>query len=179
MRDFLGSAPAFKGLDIHPFGDLADAFSSSESQLHSRQDLADIELDETLKKKILEKRSGEGLGAVADDLKLWAYAVKHSVTVNHPMGTLPFSRSGEEEGVLDSELRVKGVQGVRVVDASVFVSFLFGFYVVCICVDDIWLTNTLSSFLFVQPSVAACHIQAVVYTVAERAADLIKAQYGL
>lgn len=123
MRDFLGSAPAFKGLDIHPFGDLADAFSSSSSQLHSRQNLFDnIELDETLKKKILEKRSGEGLGAVADDLKLWAYAVKHSVTVNHPMGTLPFSRSGEEEGVLDSELRVKGVEGVRVVDASVFVS---------------------------------------------------------
>lgn len=124
MRDFLGSAPAFKGLDIHPFGDLADAFSSSSSQLHSRQDLADIELDETLKKKILEKRGGGGgLGAVADDLKLWAYAVKHSVTVNHPMGTLPFSRSGDEEGVLDSELRVKGVKGVRVVDASVFVSF--------------------------------------------------------
>ncbi|KAI0777900.1 aryl-alcohol-oxidase from pleurotus Eryingii [Irpex lacteus] len=83
------------------------------------------------------------------DLGLLAYAVKHSETVNHPMGTLPFSSGSNPAGVLDEKLKVRGVSGVRVVDASVF------------------------------PSVAACHIQAVVYTVAERAADLIKEQYNL
>ncbi|KAG7088581.1 hypothetical protein E1B28_012558 [Marasmius oreades] len=50
-------------------------------------------------------------------------------------------------GVLDSHLRVKGVKGLRVVDASVF------------------------------PMIPESNTQAPVYIVAERAADLIKADY--
>ncbi|EKM48842.1 uncharacterized protein PHACADRAFT_202327 [Phanerochaete carnosa HHB-10118-sp] len=51
--------------------------------------------------------------------------------------------------VIDSKLSVKGATGLRIVDASVF------------------------------PTIPNCHIQAIVYTLAERAADLIKAQHKL
>ncbi|KAH8092604.1 aryl-alcohol-oxidase from pleurotus Eryingii [Cristinia sonorae] len=69
-----------------------------------------------------------------------------SVNVNHPVGTARMSKSG---GVVDSSLRVKGVQGLRVVDASIF------------------------------PVIPESHTQGPVYIVAERAADLIKAAYNL
>jgi choline dehydrogenase len=59
----------------------------------------------------------------------------------HPCGTC---RMGEAaEAVVDSELRVKGVDGLRVVDASVF------------------------------PSIPGANINAAVIMVAERASDLI------
>ncbi|KAI0083905.1 aryl-alcohol-oxidase from pleurotus Eryingii [Irpex rosettiformis] len=130
IKSFLSTSPAFGALGLEPYGDLASAFVE------------------------LASNSSEETTSTGEYTKLLKYAVDHSVTVNHPMGTLPFSsssstNSSSEAGVLDSELKVKGAKGLRVVDASVF------------------------------PSVAACHIQAVVYTVTERAADLIKVEYGL
>lgn len=50
----------------------------------------------------------------------------------------------EEGGVVDAKLRVYGVKGLRIVDASVF------------------------------PMIPATHISGTVYAVAERAADLVK-----
>jgi len=52
-----------------------------------------------------------------------------------------------EEGVLDSQLQVFGVQNLRVIDASVF------------------------------PVIPDCRIQNAVYMVAEKGADIIKAKY--
>jgi choline dehydrogenase len=40
----------------------------------------------------------------------------------HPVGTAAMSTSDSKSGVVDRELRVKGVDGLRVVDASVIVS---------------------------------------------------------
>lgn len=68
---------------------------------------------------------------------------RNLITNNHPCGTcamLPY----EKGGVVDERLRVFGVQGLRVVDASVF------------------------------PMIPRGNIQSSVYAVAERAADLIK-----
>ncbi|KAF8066493.1 aryl-alcohol oxidase precursor [Lyophyllum atratum] len=62
----------------------------------------------------------------------------------HPVGTSSMSPRGAGHGVVDPDLRVKGVVGLRVVDASVL------------------------------PVVPAAHTQAATYVFAERASDLIK-----
>lgn len=75
------------------------------------------------------------------------FARTSSISMWHPAGMcamLPV----DKRGVVDTSLRVHGVQGLRVVDASVM------------------------------PMVCNANLQAVVYGVAERAADLIKAAWG-
>ncbi|KAJ7609919.1 alcohol oxidase [Roridomyces roridus] len=67
----------------------------------------------------------------------------------HLVGTLGMSPQGAPYGCVDPDLKVKGFAGLRVVDASVL------------------------------PIVPAAHTQAATYVVAERAADLIKQQWGL
>ena len=57
-----------------------------------------------------------------NDLLLAAFAARNAVTVNHPHGTCAMSSANSSDGVVDSQLRVKGASGLRVVDASVFVS---------------------------------------------------------
>ncbi|KAF8514943.1 aryl-alcohol oxidase-like protein [Hysterangium stoloniferum] len=77
------------------------------------------------------------------------FARNFSATINHPGGGAAMSPSGAKGGVVDSKLLVKGVAGVRVVDASVF------------------------------PLLPECHIQSPIYTIAEKAADLIKVKHGI
>jgi len=77
------------------------------------------------------------------DQEWWAHVRQTVHTLSHPVGTcamLPEDRGG----VVDSRLRVYGVKGLRVVDASVI------------------------------PLHIAAHIQATVYAIAEKAADLIR-----
>ncbi|KAJ3517331.1 hypothetical protein NMY22_g13988 [Coprinellus aureogranulatus] len=66
----------------------------------------------------------------------------------HGVGTASMSTRDGDGGVVDPELRVKGVEGLRIVDASVI------------------------------PRVPAGHTQVPVYVLAERAADLIKASWS-
>ncbi|KAJ2935553.1 hypothetical protein H1R20_g1539, partial [Candolleomyces eurysporus] len=68
-------------------------------------------------------------------------------TWEHPVGTASISPKGAKHGVLDPELKVKGVKGLRVVDASAI------------------------------PYVPTAHTQAAVYVLAERASDLIKGSW--
>jgi choline dehydrogenase-like flavoprotein len=47
-----------------------------------------------------------------------------AVTAWHPISTAAMSPKGASWGVVDPDLRVKGVSGLRVIDASIMVSFL-------------------------------------------------------
>jgi len=50
----------------------------------------------------------------------WACMVRHySVTIYHPVGTCTMGPAHDKKAVVDPELRVHGVKGLRVIDASI------------------------------------------------------------
>jgi choline dehydrogenase-like flavoprotein len=77
---------------------------------------------------------------VRSDAEIEAWFRNTAITVHHPCGTCPIGN------VLDPELRVRGTQGLRVVDASAM------------------------------PSIVGAHINACVLMIAERAAAFIKGE---
>ncbi len=87
----------------------------------------------------LELGPGEGVDSEAD---LDAFIRRTCITVHHPLGTC---RMGEDDAsVVDGALRVRGVEGLRVVDASVM------------------------------PDPVSGNINAAVIMIAEKAADMIR-----
>ncbi|KAJ4471474.1 pyranose dehydrogenase [Lentinula aciculospora] len=78
------------------------------------------------------------------DLQLEAYIRKNTGTSAHAVGTAAMTGRDSDFGVVNPDFKVKGVEGLRVIDASIF------------------------------PFVPSAHTQAPVYVVAERAADEIK-----
>ena len=56
--------------------------------------------------------------------ELDAYIRSNSDTINHPVGTVAMGRGAD--AALDAHLKVKGTIGLRVVDASAFVSDVLG-----------------------------------------------------
>ncbi|KAK1222763.1 hypothetical protein PQX77_014372 [Marasmius sp. AFHP31] len=87
-------------------------------------------------------------------------------TISHPMGTASMSAKDAKYGVVDPDLQVKGVTGLRIVDASVFVSRLF--------IHAAQMTE-----FCIQPHIPSAHTQVPVYIVAERGSQLIKDAWGL
>ncbi|OEV03570.1 GMC family oxidoreductase [Streptomyces oceani] len=57
---------------------------------------------------------------VTSDEDVSAYARQVAHTVYHPAGTCRMGGSSDEQAVVDPELRVRGLSGVRIADASVF-----------------------------------------------------------
>jgi len=90
----------------------------------------------------ISREIGPGADVTSDD-GLEAYVRKTGVTAHHPCGTCRMGT--DENAVVDGELRVRGVEGLRVVDASVF------------------------------PDLVGGNINSPVIMVAEKAADLITA----
>jgi choline dehydrogenase-like flavoprotein len=60
----------------------------------------------------------------ADELE--AYVRSHAKTVYHPAGTCRMGAATNDAAVVTPDLRVKGVQGLRVCDASVMPSLVSG-----------------------------------------------------
>ena len=57
---------------------------------------------------------------VTGDEELGEYARKAAHTVYHPAGTCRMGAAGDEQAVVDPELRIRGLEGIRIADASVF-----------------------------------------------------------
>ena len=60
--------------------------------------------------------------AIQGDAALEHFARNHGGTVFHPTGTCRMG--GDARAVVDPELRVQGIQGLRVIDASVMPSMV-------------------------------------------------------
>ena len=82
--------------------------------------------------------------AEQSDAELDAVIRATAATVHHPAGTCRMGAENDEMAVVDAELRVRGTQGLRVIDASVF------------------------------PDLVGGNINAAVIMIAEKAADLIR-----
>lgn len=75
----------------------------------------------------------------------WACAVRHvSTTLGHQVGTCKMGPVTDSEAVVDPQLRVHGIKGLRVVDGSIM------------------------------PNIVAGHTNAVIFMIGEKASDLIK-----
>ncbi|ROW11583.1 hypothetical protein VMCG_01317 [Cytospora schulzeri] len=123
-----------------------DAEVMAAQMLQIEQIAASEPLSSTLLAQPLQRR--DPASDLRGDLeKAKRFARTSSTSMWHPAGTCAMLPT-DKRGVVDVALRVHGVQGLRVVDASVM------------------------------PLVCNANLQAVVYGVAERAADLIKAAWG-
>ncbi|KAK6995732.1 GMC oxidoreductase [Favolaschia claudopus] len=85
-----------------------------------------------------------GVNLTSTDAELDAFIRQNAGSVFHPVGTAAMSSKDASWGVVDPDLRVKGVRGLRVVDLSI------------------------------APFIPAAHTQAAAYIIGERASDFIK-----
>jgi choline dehydrogenase/4-pyridoxate dehydrogenase len=83
------------------------------------------------------------------DAEIDAHARATAITVHHPLGTCKMGRASDPMAVVDPELKVLGIDGLRVVDASVM------------------------------PDLVGGNINAPVIMIAEKAADLIRGRPAL
>lgn len=60
---------------------------------------------------------------VTSDEDIIRFMRNNTIATSHGTGTAAMSRQNSSDGVVDPELKVKGIKGIRVIDASVFVSF--------------------------------------------------------
>jgi choline dehydrogenase/4-pyridoxate dehydrogenase len=86
---------------------------------------------------------------IESDRDLDAYIRATAATAHHPLGTCKMGPAGDPMAVVDQELRVRGIAGLRVVDASVM------------------------------PDMVGGNINAPVIMIAEKAADLIRGREPL
>ena len=93
-------------------------------------------------KPFIAREIGPG-SEVATDAQLETYTRQTAVTAHHPAGTCKMGVEADPTAVVDNKLRVHGVEGLRVIDASVF------------------------------PDLVGGNINAPTIMIAERAADLI------
>jgi choline dehydrogenase len=63
---------------------------------------------------------------IADDAALDRWLCDHAATIFHPVGTCRMGGQGDVEAVVDATLRVRGIAGLRVADASVMPTIVSG-----------------------------------------------------
>ena len=68
--------------------------------------------------------SARPVGRLTDEARIIEFIRHHSDTVYHPVGTCKMG--SDEHAVVDSELRVHGVEGLRVAHASIMPTLIGG-----------------------------------------------------
>lgn len=63
---------------------------------------------------------------VQTDEEIDAWIRQHAETIYHPVGTCKMGAASDEMAVVDAELKVRGIEGLRVVDASVMPTLVGG-----------------------------------------------------
>ncbi|WP_239025891.1 GMC family oxidoreductase [Sphingomonas paeninsulae] len=63
---------------------------------------------------------------IADDAALDIWLRAHASTIFHPVGTCRMGVDGDPGAVVDGALRVRGIKGLRVADASVMPTIVSG-----------------------------------------------------
>ncbi len=104
------------------------------------------------------------LSATAD-ADIDSYVRQHTTTVFHPTSTASMTSEASKNGVVNPDFTVKGADGLRIVDLSVFVSLQSA-------PKTRWRADRVR--LILQPFIPSCHPQGPLYLAAERAADIIK-----
>jgi choline dehydrogenase/4-pyridoxate dehydrogenase len=89
------------------------------------------------------------LTSAKSDAELDEHIRNTAITLHHPLGTCKMGRKTDEMAVVDPHLRVRGVEGLRVIDASVM------------------------------PNLISGNINAPVIMIAEKAADMIRGRPSL
>jgi choline dehydrogenase/4-pyridoxate dehydrogenase len=63
---------------------------------------------------------------VKSDAEINAHIRNTAITLHHPLGTCKMGSAADQTAVVDPELRVRGVERLRVVDASVMPDLISG-----------------------------------------------------
>lgn len=124
-------------IDFHYLEELADVAKLREGVSMAREVARQPALRDFTE---VELAPGPSLDTAAD---VDAYIRASVISVAHPIGTARMGSDGDPKAVLDSNLRVRGIEGLRVVDASAM------------------------------PDLVSGHTNACVIMMAEKAADLI------
>lgn len=107
-------------VDPNYFEDPEDLRLSIEGVRQGRRILASDPLSDIIDKEVFP---GPGLD---DDAELETHAKKFVKTVYHPVGTARMGREEDADAVVTTRLKVKGVEGLRIADASVMPTIISG-----------------------------------------------------
>ena len=77
--------------------------------------------------KHVSGRYGDKFKAAVDDASIDAYVRSITTTIFHPASTAMMTKHSDSWGVVNPDFTVKGTSGLRIVDASVFVSCFVSF----------------------------------------------------
>jgi choline dehydrogenase len=84
---------------------------------------------EVFAQKAMDPYRGEEMEPSASrksDAEIAEWVRARSETIYHPVGTCKMGPDSDPMAVVDNELRVRGVQGLRVIDASVMPTVISG-----------------------------------------------------